>query len=272
MMVSVIVATKDRAEELIRFLESLRNQTRQPDELIVVDGSEGPEDERVRARLRSLSAAVAYVRSDRIGSSVQRNIGLDRLHPSADLVCFFDDDVVLERNYLRVIEEAFRRDETDRIGGMNGFPLADGPRRNAPNREYELFEVPDLYGCNMSFRARLVRSLRFDEKLALYGWMEDWDFSMLVARTHKLVCCNQAYYDHLQSPNARVNGRKFGYMQIANRNYLYKKHRLFNKAEYAYYASVLLKNLVRSHRRAYRERCLGNLEALREMILKESGR
>jgi len=253
-------------EELIRFLESLRTQASPPDELIVVDGSETPDEPRLKPVLDSLPWRVVYVRTERQGITVQRNIGLGARLPSAELIGFFDDDVVLEADYLRMIVDAFQQDKAKRIGGMNGFPLVDGNRRNSRNPVYELIDVPDLYGCNMVYRAEAIGNLRFDENLALYGWMEDWDFSKRVARNRRLVCCNQAYFYHLQSPKARVNGRKFGYMQIANRNYLYKKHSVFDRREYVFYAGVLLKNLARSYRKTYRERCLGNLRALREIF------
>ena len=194
MKVSVIVATKDRVEELIRFLESLRTQASPPDELIVVDGSETPDEPRLKPVLDSLPWRVVYVRTERQGITVQRNIGLGARLPSAELIGFFDDDVVLEADYLRMIVDAFQQDKAKRIGGMNGFPLVDGNRRNSRNPVYELIDVPDLYGCNMVYRAEAIGNLRFDENLALYGWMEDWDFSKRVARNRRLVCCNQAYF------------------------------------------------------------------------------
>jgi hypothetical protein len=44
-----------------------------------------------------------------------------------------------------------------------------------------------LYGCNMALRMADVGDLRFDEALPLYGWQEDIDFTMRLARRGRLV-------------------------------------------------------------------------------------
>ena len=44
-----------------------------------------------------------------------------------------------------------------------------------------------LYGCNMAFRAGMIRHERFDENLALYGWQEDVDFSARISKYGQIV-------------------------------------------------------------------------------------
>ena len=87
-----------------------------------------------------------------------------------------------------------------------------------------MFPVPDgLYGCNMAYRTAAIRQLRFDERLVLYGWMEDRDFSRLAEKIGRLAGVDTMTGVHLGVKAGRVSGRKYGYSQVVNAWYLYKK-------------------------------------------------
>ena len=86
-----------------------------------------------------------------------------------------------------------------------------------------LSEIADLYGCNMAFRMSAIDDLRFDERLVMYGWLEDKEFSRRAAKKGRLVKCNLLAGVHLGLRTGRVSGKKYGYSQIVNAWYLYKK-------------------------------------------------
>jgi GT2 family glycosyltransferase len=75
----------------------------------------------------------------------------------------------------------------------------------------------------MSMRSRLIGQLRFDERLVLYGWQEDIDFTSQLRRHGRIVQLSTAIGVHLGLKAGRVSGVRFGYSQIANPVYLIKK-------------------------------------------------
>ncbi|MDB5055007.1 MAG: glycosyl transferase, family 2 [Bacilli bacterium] len=260
MFVSVIIATKDRYQELHNLVISLTKQSHIPDELVIVDSSETN-----IVSFTSDSFEVKYIPTDRKGISVQRNIGIRNADVNADIVLFLDDDMLLERDYLKVVVRTFQEDTQGLIGGINGFLLQNGSFKTEKPSQHGFHEIKDLYGCNMAFRAKVIKNVWFDEKLALYSWLEDWDFSTIIGRTHKLVRCYDAFGYHMQSPAGRVNGMKLGYMQLANRYYLNKKHGL--GVDYMQFAKHIIANLLRSYKITYFERFCGNMRALFRVIV-----
>jgi GT2 family glycosyltransferase len=111
-----------------------------------------------------------------------------------------------------------------------------------------LFKSTALYGCNMAYRVSAIRHLRFDERLVLYGWLEDMDFSRLIGRTGRLVYCNTMLGVHLGLKSGRVSGRKFGYSQVVNAWYLYKKGIMSMKEAWSNIGRALLMNGAKSLR------------------------
>jgi glycosyltransferase involved in cell wall biosynthesis len=260
MFVSVIVATKDRHNDLFKLISSLSKQSLLPDELVIVDSSESND-----ASFTSDILKVKYIPTDRIGGSVQRNIGILNADVNADILLFLDDDMLLDKDYLQVIVNVFQEDVEGLIGGMNGFLLQDGPHKEEKPLYAELFDRKELYGCNMAYRASAIKGVWFDEKLALYSWLEDWDFSTIIGRTHKLVGCSYAFGYHMQSQTGRVNGMMLGYMQLANRYYLNKKHGL--STDYIQFSKHIVANLLRSYKKTYFDRFRGNMRALLRVIV-----
>ena len=79
------------------------------------------------------------------------------------------------------------------------------------------------YGCNMSLRSSLVGDLRFDERLVLYGWQEDIDFTSRMRSKGRVVSVTSITGVHLGIKTGRVSGERFGYSQVANAIYLIRK-------------------------------------------------
>ena len=108
MLISVVVPTRNRPRDVEKLLASIKQQTRLPDELIVVDQSPNDETHVVFVdatdpRLRDRST---YVHSSSIrGVSTARNFGIARA--KGDVVVFLDDDVVLTPDCMEQMEAAF---------------------------------------------------------------------------------------------------------------------------------------------------------------------
>jgi glycosyltransferase involved in cell wall biosynthesis/GT2 family glycosyltransferase len=170
------------------------------------------------------------------GLPTQRNTALAALPPGLDVVAFFDDDFVADRDWLAAAARTFRRDPG--VVGFTGWVLADGikgpgiPFSEAvalvetapPPASWRWIEPYSPYGCNMAFRASRIGDTRFDQRLVLYGWLEDRDFAASLARQGgRLVKSAEARGVHMGVKGGRVQGDRLGYSQVINPVYMLRK-------------------------------------------------
>ena len=107
-MLTVIVPTLNRPKDLERAIFSLCNQSRLPDELIVVDQS--VDDLSIRI-VKSLMAPLKkckliYIHDSNILGLVEaKHVAVK--NASGQIICFLDDDIVLEADYIRQMEIGF---------------------------------------------------------------------------------------------------------------------------------------------------------------------
>ncbi|MBY0227257.1 MAG: glycosyltransferase family 2 protein [Hyphomicrobium sp.] len=232
MRLVVVVATAGRKELLGAFLMSLARQTRLPDEVIL----SAPNEDHI-ALPQELPFPVSCV-FGALGSSAQRNLGLATALPKADIVTFFDDDYFPVRTYLAELELAFAHNASWAVvmgsapfDGANSagytpaeaFQLLDTLDSTPADRPRQVEHAVGAYGCNMSVRAALVGGLRFDERLALYGWQEDIDFTSQLRASGPIIELGCLRGVHLGYKKGRVSGVKFGYAQMVNPAYLIRK-------------------------------------------------
>ena len=92
---------RDRPNDLERCLASLSVQKLQPDQVIVVDN--GSRDE--RTRVVAIAAGTIYLREDRLGLDIARNVGAR--HARGDIVVYTDDDVILHERWLERLVGSF---------------------------------------------------------------------------------------------------------------------------------------------------------------------
>jgi glycosyltransferase involved in cell wall biosynthesis len=229
-------------------MQQLAAQRRPPDATIVsvVDERDGPAA--IPAGFK-----VDVIRSP-LGSCAQRNRGLDHVGGSADVIVFLDDDFVPAPDYLENVEKLFA--DRPSLVGATGDVIADGV--TGPGIAYEealaiiaahapagLAEVPMpcLYGCNMAFRAAAIGDVRFDERLPLYGWLEDVDFSVRVAQGRPMIESGRLVGVHLGVKAGRTSGVRFGYSQIVNPVYLNRKGTM----PFGQSARNIMRNLAANH-------------------------
>ncbi len=105
MDVSVIICTRDRGALIEATLDSILVGTRRPDELLVVDQSEGADTRRAVARIAAPAGVVRHLPTPTRGLSRARNVGLGASR--GDLIVFTDDDVVAESGWLAEIVREF---------------------------------------------------------------------------------------------------------------------------------------------------------------------
>jgi GT2 family glycosyltransferase len=203
-----------------------------------------------------------------------------------DIIVFFDDDFLALPNYLENIERVFFAHPD--VAMVTGEVIADGiigpgldieeARRllgahggNGPE-EQALVDIYNGYGCNMAVRMRAVQTGRvaFDERLPLYGWLEDVDFSRRLARCGRIVRSSAARGVHMGVKSGRQSGLRLGYSQIANPVYLVRKGTLAWSRALRQMGRNIAMNLVFSVRpESYvdrRGRLRGNIKALWDLL------
>lgn len=227
--VAVAVATLGRPELASETLRRLMDhQTLRPAAVVV--SCVRPEDAGGIARRPGVTVVTG-----RPGLAAQRNAALEALPHDIDVVAFFDDDFVADLNWLAVAARLFR-DEPD-IVGITGSVVADGIK--GPGLTFQeadrlladsspegnaLIERFSPYGCNMAFRRSAIGAVRFDERLVLYGWLEDRDFGAALARQGgRLVKCLAARGVHMGVKGGRMAGDRLGYSQVVNPLYMLRK-------------------------------------------------
>ena len=178
MLVSVITCSHqiNRYQNLVEAIESLVAQSYDDLELIVVvDG-----DRTLYEQIMKDDVPVDKVllNETNIGLSRSRNRGLDAA--SGEVIAFFDDDAVADRNWVRELVRMY--DEYDAIAaGGKIVPLWIGKKMDFLPEEYywligvthkgfpeEITEVRNTFGSNIGFRADILRSLGgFEGELGL---------------------------------------------------------------------------------------------------------
>jgi glucosyl-dolichyl phosphate glucuronosyltransferase len=108
MKITAVIPTKNRPNDLYKAVISIVNQVRPPDELCIVDQSfdNSSKIEVLKALNENSCIVVKYVHDMSILGLVDaKRVATEK--SSGDLICFLEDDVVLEKNYLNEIEKGF---------------------------------------------------------------------------------------------------------------------------------------------------------------------
>ncbi|MBU0941622.1 MAG: glycosyltransferase [Bacteroidetes bacterium] len=108
MKFSLIICTYMRPEPLLKLLLSVQQQTLYPDEILIVDGST---DDATKAMLQKhVIDNLKYfkVLDHERGLTKQRNYGVARVGEEIEVVCFLDDDTVLEADYFEQIIKTYQ--------------------------------------------------------------------------------------------------------------------------------------------------------------------
>jgi GT2 family glycosyltransferase len=222
---AVVIASTRRPQLLGETLASLLAQTRPADVVLVsvAERSDAPVP---------LPVGVQLVLAPR-GLTRQRNAALDALDPDVELVTFFDDDAEPAHDYLEKAR-AFAERHPD-VVLFDGRVVADGSVSGEISRDDARLLLadhvpteaarrqPEAYGCNMTVRRMVAALVRFDERLPLYGWLEDRDFAIRCARLGPVLRYEGCAIVHLGTSSGRLAGSRMGWSQVVNPYYLWDK-------------------------------------------------
>lgn len=228
MQLTAVIPTRNRPDDLGRAVASVRDQARLPDELIIVDQSPGNES---RLVVEGMLAGGGPMRLDYVhDTAITGLVDAKRVaagRAGGDIVCFLEDDIVLEADYFEQIERGFiERPEmlgccgvvtnlpplpsfyvrlfhlfhrgmfADRRVGIHGFASGRGQALIASNY---------LSGGLSAYRREVFEAVPFDTANELF-MTEDIDFSTRAARRYgeRFFINPNARLAHYMSPVNRT--------------------------------------------------------------------
>jgi GT2 family glycosyltransferase len=247
--VTAVIASANRPSCLHKTVVSLLEQRRPADEILISVAS--TEDCSSETRV---FPGVRLIEGPK-GSACQRNTALKNLQPDTGLVLFLDDDIELRSDYIQNCI-AFMEANPD-VAAMSGKVIADGSHINAvisreearnlirthETHDHSVHERLGLYGCNMVVLASVAKEILFDDRMKLYALFEDTDFGIRCRTKGRVVSYHGCIAVHLAEKSGRVSHRRFGFAQVMNVYYLWKKGTLSHKEAAVFFRNVLLGNV-----------------------------
>lgn len=243
---TVVICTWQRPAAVRQLLLNLEEQRPGPGEVLVVEG-----DPTRRGDCAAADCPVCTLplrnrprhHFTRPGLEHQRNVGADL--GGMPIICFLDDDVLLEPGCLARLSQVFESDRDGKVGGISGYMTNRSLAARIPARwrlRRALGVVPALVpgrytrsgnsiplefaapftGCRpvdflvgycMAYRRHVLQEFRFGTDMYLG---EDLHYSLRVGQRYLLYHCGDARLQHLHDPAARVSHRRYGFMSVYN--------------------------------------------------------
>lgn len=295
---SAVIPTRNRPDDLSNAVRSVLAQTHVPDELIIVDQSPGDESEiAIRALfVGSERTCLVYVHDATVAGLVDaKRTGTSRA--SCEIVCFLEDDVVLEPGYLAAVARGF---QTQRdmwgCGGVITNPPVSSPLYVAARSIFlrgifrdprpQIFvdaaaDADQLIPCDVlsggvsSWRRQVFDTVQFDTKNGFFMF-EDMEFATRVVKAlgHHLYVNPQARLAHYGSPvNRDVHGTRQR-RKLSEALIFYKKRTEWDGAKVGlvmgmawWFGEALLQTVRNRSMGPLRGYCLGILEGLRRPLM-----
>jgi GT2 family glycosyltransferase len=104
---TLIICTYMRPKALLDLLHSVAKQTVYPNQIVIVDGSLNTETKVLLEQNSFRNLDYLMVSHQDRGLTRQRNFGISKTAKSSEVVCFLDDDTILEHNYFEEILKTY---------------------------------------------------------------------------------------------------------------------------------------------------------------------
>lgn len=170
MLVSLIMPTLNRYDDIDLLMKSLQKQTYKKFELIVIDQNDNDKVKEIVDKYKK-EIVIKYIKSDKLGLSYNRNIGIDIA--KGDIIGFPDDDCEYESDTLEKVVNFFENNKDYRIYSCKTM---DNNKIDAFKKMYD--GICDINSINVldtitsitffiNFNDKVYT--RFDEKLGVGG-------------------------------------------------------------------------------------------------------
>lgn len=109
-----------RSESLTALLQSVQKQNLYPDEILIIDGSLDNVTKTILEGNEFRNLKYFLVSKEDRGLTKQRNFGINKVVSDSEIVCFLDDDTILEPDYFSEVIKTFQTNvETIGVGGVD---------------------------------------------------------------------------------------------------------------------------------------------------------
>lgn len=224
-MISIVIPAYNSEKTIGECLSSLLNQTKKPDEIIVVD--DGSED-RTKDIVRKFKNVILLEQKHK-GPAVARNIGAKRA--KGEILLFTDSDCMPNKDWVSEMTKPFEnkeivgvqgRYETKQNGLIARFTQLEIEDRYDRMRKFETIDFVGSYSAGYRKRT-FIEFNGFDESFPTASG-EDPELSFKLSKAkHKMVLNDKAvvYHNHVSSLRAYLRQK---FWRAYWRTLLYKKH------------------------------------------------
>lgn len=108
MKFSLIICTFKRPGSLFRLLRSVEHQEIYPDEILIIDSSPDSETKHLLRNNEFKNLDYYKVSKEDSGLTRQRNYGVKRISQDCEIVCFLDDDVILDKKFFKELIRTYQ--------------------------------------------------------------------------------------------------------------------------------------------------------------------
>lgn len=236
---TIVVATKDRPEQLRTVLSCIQNQSFKPEQIVVVDGGDVTVAEVAR---EFANLPIDYITVRPAGLTKQKNAGVASARSDIGLVAMVDDDMVFDNGSLATMMDFWENAPEDMGGASFNLPDFENTKawlKSLPQRLFfidnsqlgrvhrsgfntPIWNVKDdnlvqwLNGGCTVWRRNVFEHLQFDEWFQGSGLWEDVRFSRQVAKDYQLTVVAKATATHVDAPVPAGHQLNLGKTQIVN--------------------------------------------------------
>lgn len=221
-MISVIIPTYNREKELLRSLDSVRNQTFRDIEIIVVD--DGSTDATESAVTAIQDERIRYIKhEENRGGGAARNTGINNAR--GEYIAFQDSDDVWYPDKLEVEYNCLREHDADIVFcKMN--KIEDGKSvKIVPDDYFEGFlkQGSNVYGIGtptLLGKSEVFKTNAFDERLPRF---QELELLIRLSSKYRIYCCDTPlmdnYYDRSASATSGNAQKLLAASTIINEKY-----------------------------------------------------
>lgn len=240
MKFTLILATLGRSDEVRRMLESLKRQSYQDFEVVLIDQNS---DNRVFKLYKEYcdSFQINYIRTQEKGLSHARNLAI-QYGKLNDIVGFPDDDCWYSRDTLKQVNNFFLQSDSDIVSGQpvdsNGIPLVRSFLKNDT-----MVNLDNVWNAGISitifFKRQVIEKVgAFDEMLGVgsgtvYGSGEETDYLIrALKRNFKMRYVSKLIISHPRKTAAgNKNDLSRALLYGGGMGYVLKKHHYDKKSQ-----------------------------------------
>lgn len=258
---TLIIPTRNRFNLLLKTLKNLKNLKIKFKEILVIDSSDKIEHEKIKKIKKKFSLKIFRSKPS---SSLQRNIGINKMNKSNEYFMLLDDDIIFKKNSFKNMNSAIAFNKNKKVIGFafsqnnrikntffeklkNSF-LSEflGLYKKEPGKvlssgwQTKIFKTKKNYFADWLptpatvYKKKYIKS-RFDTTFGEYSYLEDLDFSIGVKKNNYFLVVSDAIFFHKNEK--KRNSFLFGYYEIVNRCKIVKKYK-FNLFHF-YYISII---------------------------------